>query len=65
MQILRSLSVLAALGFVGIAHAQTATVPSGPSVPTPFVTDSPTNPELAGASTHGSGGQSAELQKAR
>jgi hypothetical protein len=51
MRILRSLSVLAAWGFVGAAYAQTATAPGGPSMPTPSVTDSPTNPELAGAST--------------
>lgn len=49
--ILYGLGVLAALSLVGGAYAQTETTPGGPSAPTPSVTDSPTNPEMAGAST--------------
>ncbi len=59
--VLRVLSVLAALSFVGSACAQTApppektaqtpSAPNGPSTPSPSVTDAPTNPEMAGAST--------------
>lgn len=48
MTTLRSVSVLAALSFVGAAYAQTETAPNGP---TTTVTHATANPELDGAST--------------
>jgi hypothetical protein len=48
MNTLRSVSVLAALSFVGAACAQTETAPNGPST---TVTHPTANPELDGAST--------------